>query len=157
MSINVLPDEILEVILHSLPFCDVITSRQVCKRWFGLLDFKYFWRQKFSTRKLSFDRQFSALPEELIDLILRHRAWLGTNFVRNGSCEETPFSVGSSKFPYWSHVGSFHSTWNRKRLDLESDLHEELKELGSRRYGFRVDLNHGPNEMHQKIKFVWSN
>lgn len=123
--------------------------RCVCKLWMKIIDCDVFWIKKFSQKNLDFATSVQNLPMCFYRDIYNSRTPFKQNLIRNGDCSMKLYSQSPNKFPYWLHVGNFHSNWSKKLLGTTSiPIPHQLQ--GSRAC-FSAELTHGPNEMHQKI------
>ncbi|TRY63129.1 hypothetical protein TCAL_15269 [Tigriopus californicus] len=152
LGFHTLPNELKEVIFLLLPLDDLMECRCVCQLWLKIIDCDVFWIKKFSQKNLDFATSVQNLPICFYRDIYDSQASFKNNLVRNGDCSMKLFSQSPNKFPYWLHVGNFHSTWSKKLLGTTSILLP--KQLEGTRACFSAELTHGPNEMHQKIRKV---
>lgn len=150
LRFQALPNELKEAIFLFLTLDDLMECRCVCKLWMKIIDCDVFWIKKFSQKNLDFATSVQNLPMCFYRDIYNSRTPFKQNLIRNGDCSMKLYSQSPNKFPYWLHVGNFHSNWSKKLLGTTSiPIPHQLQ--GSRAC-FSAELTHGPNEMHQKIR-----
>ena len=136
--------DIIEAVLVKVHVEDLRACRLVCKIWQDILDSKSFWKRRLRTEN---EKKLLSLPFYLKCAYLESNI-LGKNLIKNGSCDGPARELCAEKFPPWKHLGNFHENWLQKKL-----TNEESEKTGSK-LCFCVPLSHGPNEMHQKVKYI---
>ena len=148
-----LPAEIIEAVLCRVDLGkDILACRSVSKQFRNLIDSRRFWQRVYSRAKVE-------LPPRLRSSLqfataLDNRSAFGKNLVVNGDCDRQEYNMRdvARKFPYWDHVGHFHSNWVREELDSATLPPALLLATQGTTRCFSVALTYGPNEMHQKIR-----
>ena len=148
-----LPPEIIEAVLARVDRGeDLLTCRSVCKQFRNIVDSGRFWQAVYS-------REGVEAPRRLRDslhfaTVLDNRSAFGRNLVLNGDCDRQEYNMRdvARKFPYWDHVGEFHTNWVREELDTATLPPALLSATQGTARCFGVALTYGPNEMHQKIR-----
>ena len=149
-----LPAEIVEAVLCRVDGgADLLICRLVCKQFRDIVDNRRFWQRVYSTAKVEAPQRLRTSLE--LATALDHRSAFGKNLIVNGDCDRQEYNMRdvARKFPYWDHVGEFHSNWVRQELDSATLPPALLLATQVTTRCFSVSLTYGPNEMHQKIRW----
>ena len=149
----VLPPEIIEAVLTRVDRgADLLTCRSVCKQFRNIVDSGRFWQTVYSRKGMEAPRR---LQDSLqLATVLDNRPAFERNLILNGDCDRQEYNMRdvARKFPYWDHVGEFHTNWVREELDTATLPPALLSATQGTARCFSVALTYGPNEMHQKIR-----
>ena len=148
-----LPAEIVEAVLCRVDLGkDILACRSVSKQFRNLIDSRRFWQRVYSRAEVELPHRLRTSLE--LATALDHRSAFGRNLVVNGDCDRQEYNMRdvARKFPYWDHVGHFHSNWVRQELDSATLQPALLLATQGTTRCFSVALTYGPNEMHQKIR-----
>ena len=148
-----LPAEIVEAVLYRVDRgADLLACRSVSRQFRDVIDNRRFWQAVYSRAKVELPQRLRSSLE--FATALDNRSAFGKNLVVNGDCDRQEYNMRdvARKFPYWDHVGQFHSNWVREELDSANLPPALLLATQGTTRCFSVALTYGPNEMHQKIR-----
>ena len=148
-----LPAEIVEAALCRVDRgADLLVCRSVSKQFRDIIDNRRFWQKVYSRARVELPHRLRTSLE--LATALDHRSVFAKNLIVNGDCDRQEYNMRdvARKFPYWDHVGQFHSNWVREELDSANLPPALLLATQGTTRCFSVALTYGPNEMHQKIR-----